>query len=598
MKKIFTLKKIIIFVLLIAIAGSVFYYFQSKKTKQTSSKVVEYKVEKKDLAVTLTGSGAVTQSYRQAITPYISGTVKKVYFKEGDKVKAGDLMIEFDDTTIEKDIERTKLSIEQAQRDYIDVKKNIADLTVTAPISGQITGLTGNIGDDANKGSIICSVVDTSRLKLTVPFNKSQANNFYIGEKVDVYLQDYMQTVKGSISYVNKSGKALDGGGSASDVEINISNPGTIKSGIRASASIGGQMSLDNSTLDYANTRKVKCEPGGTIISIAVRENQEVTVGQTIMNVENSDLKDSLLSSQMKLQDLQAQLDSKLDDQKDYKITAPGNGTIVTQDIKIGDVVKQQDTISTIADNDSMQFDIDIDELDIDKISVGMKAAVTLDALTKEKYTGIVTQVASEGTSSNGVSTYPVTIQIEKPTKIKAGMNANADIVIQQKNDVLTLPISAVQKTGNMAMVFVRKSTEQKNQSTTDNNKNMNSQNNANGNRTGASSATGSNRSNNNSRMQSLIKTLGPDVTIKRITVGINNDDDIEITSGLNEGDTVLEAVTTSSSSSSVQQGMGGFGGGMGGFSGGTGGGNFQRTVINTSGRNSSSSGGGKSGGN
>ena len=613
MKKIFTLKKIIIFILLIAIGFSVYYYFNNKKSKQTSSKVIEYKVQKKDIAVTLTGSGSVAQSYRQAITPYISGTVKKVYFKQGNKVKAGELMIEFDDTTIAKQIERTKLSIEQARRDLNDAKKNIADLTVTTPISGQIVGLTGNVGDDVNKGSVVCSVVDTSKLKFTVAFNKTQAKSFYVGEKAEVYLQDYMQTVEGKVSYINREGKMVDGGGLACDAEIIINNPGTIKSGIKASAAIDGQMSIDNSTLEYFDTRKVKCEPGGTIKNIAVHENQQVAEGQTIIKVDNPDLNDMLLSSEMKLQDLQAQLDSQLDDQKDYKITAPGNGTIVLQDIKPGDVVKQQDAISTIADNDSMQFDIAIDELDIDKISVGMNASVTFDALKNANYTGIVTQVATEGTASNGVSTYPVTIQIQNPTKIKAGMNANAEIVLQQKNDILTLPMSAVQKMGNMALVYVRKTVGAQNDSTAGNTQSGNpngnnytgGQNGTSGGRnnsTGGSNnstsgsrnnGSGGGNSNNNSRMQAMLKTFGSDVTMKRIEVGINNDNDIEITSGLNEGDTVLVAVTTTSSTSSTTtQGASMFGG-MGGAGG------FQRNVSGgDSNARRTTTGGGSRGGN
>ncbi len=584
-KKILTLKKIMIFILLLAIGFSIFYYFNSKKSKQTSSKLVEYKVQKKDITVTLTGSGTVTQSYRQEITPYISGTVKKVYFKEGDKVKAGDLMIEFDDTTIAKTIERTKLSIEEAQRSLNETKQNISDATVKAPISGQIVSLSGNIGDEVSKGAVICSVVDTSRLKFTVTFNKMQAKNFYVGEKADVYLQDYMQTVEGRVSYINKEGKTVDGGGLACDAEIIINNPGTIKSGIKASASIGGQMSLDSSMVEYYEKRTVKCEPGGTIKSIYAHENQQIKAGQQIMYIENSDLNDTLLSSQIKLQDLQAQLESQLDEQQDYKIVAPGNGTIVSQDIKTGDVIKQQDVISTIADNDSMEFDIDIDELDIDKIAVGMKASVTFDALENADYTGIVTQVASEGTSESGVATYPITIQIQNPTKIKAGMNANAEIVLQQKSNVLTLPLTAVQKMGNRALVYVRKdSVGNDDKSTGDNNSK------------GQDSANGTERNkNNNTRMQSALKALGPDVTVKSISVGINNDDEIEITSGLNEGDTVLVSVATSSSSSTNAQQMkfGGMGGAMGG-SPGMDGGSYRRSSSDSS--NRTSSGGGNSG--
>ena len=597
------LLKILIWVgIICAIVFGAIHYFKSTKTQKTTARVMEVSVERKNLSVTISGTGAVANTYRQDISPKVNGTVKKVNFNEGESVKTGALMFELDDDVVTKQLDRTRLSIEQAQEDMAKTKKSISNLKIIAPITGQIVGLNAKEDDDINKGTEICSIVDTSRLKLMVPFSKTQISKFYVGQKVDVYLQDYMQVVSGKVSYISRSGKMVAGGGANYDVEVTFDNPGTITADASASAMIDGQMSLGNSKVEYFETKKIRAETGGTINNLFVRENQLISKGQTILTLTNEDLDSQLLANEIKLKDLNTQLESQLKEQDDYKIFAPGNGIIVSQETKVGDVVKAQDVISTIADNGRMEFEISIDELDIAKISLAMKASVTIDALINMRFDGVVTNVANEGTSQNGVTTYPVKIEIKNPEKIKAGMNANADIVIQQKENVLTLPLTAIQKMGNRAFAIVRKQAGDNTQSdtgkSTQDDAGKATQNIGNNSNTNGQNQGGNNRS--NSRMQAMLKNYGDDAAIKQITVGINNDSDIEIVDGLSEGDKVLVAITetTTSNSSSNQQMMPSFGG-SGGLGGMGGNGSYQRIrSTDSSSGNQSSSGGGQRGSN
>ncbi len=559
-KKKLMLKIVVISVLVLAIAFSVYHFAQSRSTKEAAGSFAEVTVQKRNISVTVSGTGTVSQSYRQDITTKVSETVKKVNYKEGDKVEAGDLLFELDDTSITKQIERTRLSIQQARSELSRVEKEISGLSAVAPISGQITGLKVKEGDSINKGAEVCTITNTSTLKLILPFSKIQASRFYIGQKAEVYLQDYMQVVEGKVSYIDRTGRVVDGGGTACDVEILVANPGTIIAGTRASAVIGSETSLDSSVMECLQTKVVRAESGGTIKNISVRENQYVNKGQIMISIENDELADRLLASEIKLKDLNAQLESQIKEQDDYKIFAPGSGTILKQEVKVGDVVKQGEVISTIADNGRMEFEIPIDELDIAKISEGQRASVTIDALPETRFNGMVTKVSSEGTSQNGVTTYPVTIEIEKPERIKAGMNANAEVMVEQKRGVLTLPLSVVRKVGAQTFVLVRGKAED------------------NGERTGEQNRGG------NSRMQAMLGDFGPDITFKRIDVGISNDSDIEIVSGLNEGDVVLMTVSQSTGSSGgTNQNTETFRGSP--VPGGTGGGSFYRIRTGGGGR-------------
>jgi HlyD family secretion protein len=244
-----------------------------------------------------------------------------------------------------------------------------------------------------------------------------------------------------------------------------------------------------------------------------------------------------------------------------------------------------------------MEFDISVDELDIAKIEVGMSANVTLDALTGKNFDGVVSKISGTGTSSNGVTTYPVTVVIKNPSGIKEGMNANAEIKIQHKDNVLTLPINAVQKMGSRYFVFVKNADGTNSSQSTNqwsgkrNNKGTvnDSENQQNGQRQNNSSQN----KNSNSRQQNMLKLLGPGVSMKSIQVGINNDNDIEIVSGLNEGDKVEVPVVTTTST--IQQQSGGFPFGGGGNFNGSGNRNYNGGGGNSNSSNNKSSSGNSS---
>ena len=91
---------------------------------------------------------------------------------------------------------------------------------------------------------------------------------------------------------------------------------------------------------------------------------------------------------------------------------------------------------------------VDIDELDILSIEDGQTATVVLDALPDQVFEGTVTKISDAGTAQSGVTTYPVTITLADTgaSGIKAGMNATATISIATSENVLLIPLDALQE--------------------------------------------------------------------------------------------------------------------------------------------------------
>lgn len=214
-------------------------------------------------------------------------------------------------------------------------------------------------------------------------------------------------------------------------------------------------------------------------------------------------------------------------------ITAPTSGTVSNIGLVEGMVLTTDQTagssqrVAVIQNEANPILTLNLTEIDVPKIKIGQKATVTLDSLPDKTFTGKVVTVDKIGTTSNNVTSYPATIQLDTSSpEILPNMAANASIVTDTKSNVLLVPSSAVQTQTGQSFVRVLR----------------------------------------NGREQQI-----------PVQVGLSSDTQTEIISGLSESD---EVITATLSTTQTQQGGrsvfggGGFGGGAfrpGGFGGGGG---------------------------
>jgi len=209
-------------------------------------------------------------------------------------------------------------------------------------------------------------------------------------------------------------------------------------------------------------------------------------------------------------------------------VTAPTAGTIgditivpgmqITNTTSATTNTVSSQTIASIINPGNPVITVDLSEIDAAKVKSGEKATVTFDALPNKTFTGKVLGINTTGTVSSGVTTYPAIIQLDTADRsILPNMSATANIIVSVKNDVLTVPTSAIQTINNQSMVRVLQ---------------------------------------------------GGNMTQIPVETGIASDTDTEIISGLSEGQTV---VTSFAAQSGVSSGFSPFGGNVrfGGFGGG-----------------------------
>ena len=171
----------------------------------------------------------------------------------------------------------------------------------------------------------------------------------------------------------------------------------------------------------------------------------------------------------------------------------------------------------SIASNDKATVSINVDELDITSVKTGQTAKITLDAIEGEEYEGTITSVSSEASSGSSSAKYPVEITFDKTDDMRIGMTASASISIDEAKDAVLIPVDALQEKGGKTFVYTQKDSD---------------------------------------------GNLSGEVEVE---TGLSNGNKVEITSGLESGDTVYYLKTTSSSGSNSQQDMQGAPGGNGG---------------------------------
>ncbi len=210
-------------------------------------------------------------------------------------------------------------------------------------------------------------------------------------------------------------------------------------------------------------------------------------------------------------------------------VKTPVSGTLITQNAQKGDYLQvnnqssamtqtEIEPIAVVADISTMKVVIEVDELDIAKITKGMDAIIMCDAVADKTYTGKVSKIAAEGKSTNGVTTYPVTILIENPEELKLGMNADVTILVEKRENVLSIPMDTITKENNKTYVYIK----EQDQDTKDK------------------------KEQTSFKIPNSMAELSGYRKIE-IEIGKNNNDQIEVLSGLNEGDKIYSIRNTKS---------------------------------------------------
>jgi HlyD family secretion protein len=137
-------------------------------------------------------------------------------------------------------------------------------------------------------------------------------------------------------------------------------------------------------------------------------------------------------------------------------IEAPFTGTVTMAEPMPGDTVATGSSAFRMDDFSRLLVDVEISEVDINRVEVGQDVILTFDAILAQEYTGKVVEVSPVGVPQQGIVNFDVTVELEDyDYQVKPGMTAAVNIVVTQLENVLIVPNRAVRVVDGMRVVYI-----------------------------------------------------------------------------------------------------------------------------------------------
>ena len=602
--------KIISIIIILVLVGGYFFFFAGKKTAMAT--IYTYGTATKgDIIQSVTDSGQVAAVNDVSVKSQVSGTLASLNVVQGQSVKAGDVLAQLDSTDAQAAVDVARANLENAKLTAQQASQNNSQSLAQAQQSLQqandsLTQSQNSLSTTYEQAfnSVVSTFAD-------LPTVMTDINNLINGSSNTVvqtsgtYLNFYHDQI---ISYGSSTSSLLDLGstyttamnsynnvlaeyksasrysdpavisklvGDSNDAAKKISN--AVKALMNLIQQYRDAATSNNATVQAFSTTQLATLNGDAstvnshLVDLLSTQQSITTAIQSVTNAQNTVAQQTQslntlqnLTTAINDQSQQttiAQKETALSDAQQnlsyYTVRAPFDGVAASvADLQKGDAVGGSTVIAEVITN-SQEAVISMNEVDAAGVKVGQKATLTFDALPDLTMTGHVSEIDTIGTVSQGVVSYSVTIAFDTTNdQVKPGMSVTAAIVTNIDQNVLLVPNSAIKSnaSGNFVNVPV----------------------------TAVNGATSGSSQN------------GAAVKQQTVVVGLADNNNTEITSGLNEGDTVVtntttQAATTSSSSTSALSRIlgGGGGGGLGGGGGftrptGSGGSSTTRTTGTT----------------
>lgn len=395
------------------------------------------------LSVTCEGSGSVEAASTKAVTLEYDGKLETIYVEKGDQVKEGDELAIYDTDALDTVIDQKEEEL-SSLNSSISQAASAGSASITSPIAGRVKRIYAGSGDnvadvvDENGGLLEISADGKLKVEIAEPDTR-----LYVGDTVTVDFDS--RTVDGTVEEI-------------SDGTVTVTIPDDTEYSVDVTAAVRGKsgVKLGEGTL-VSNHPYLVTADYGIIDDVKVTKTSKVSAGDTLFTRTNASYNQDYLDLLTQREDLMDEIQELKDYQKNPVVTADCDGYIVTLDAMEGMTYEKDTQFCTIADSESLQLKVEIDELDIDGVAVGQSADVVFDAFEDETYTGTVEKISGVGTNTGGVTTYTVTIALAGDTRLKDAMSATATITTDTAENVLLIPVDAVQTTDGQRYVQVVK---------------------------------------------------------------------------------------------------------------------------------------------
>ncbi len=483
------------------------------------------------LADTVYGTGTTSAVNQPNILAEADGTLTSLRVAIGDSVKAGDVLAVISNEAIDDTITDLEFALWDLDDQIAGTGAGSKVYTIEAPVAGRVMALNAQKGDDAlavfRREGAVAVISTDGRMKVTIEANARL--NVALNERVQVVSAEDGVDVEGTVTDLTHQG---------THATVTILSD-ELPWGAQVQVRTGDGALLGEGVLEINKPMAVSSY-GGTINTVSVKVGDTVRRGATIYKLEDSPLTLTIENLRLQREAAALELETAKEQRENLIVVAPCDGVIATVDVTEGTEITSGTLLMSILEGEEMSLTIAVDELDVVSVEPGQKVAITVDAFSGAEFTGEVLKIAPVGTNSGGVTTYDVQLAFAaEGTGVRSGMNATGEITIAEKSDALYVPVEALMTIRNETYVMVEDAQAQP--------------------VSAVAQQTERPQRDETVRkaeipiyMQAVarirawlyedVQTAAPQATgtLMKVETGLQNDDYVEITSGLAEGDVVL----------------------------------------------------------
>jgi len=468
-----------------------------QSTEADAVKFSTAEVVRGDIKVGVEAVGNLSASYGGGLsvpwsedTSGMSYKVAEVFVMSGDQVKSGDSILQLSAPNLAEQIKDLQEQLNNERKslanmlslpiEEVDNADPSNGIIVTAPFDGRVVGLSVRVGTEIEDLTGSVRVVDDSVVKITTYLTayeiaqikdgktKAIVNLWqYLGDTREARITDINRnpyTVASNTLYFDSGSKCTESGNEfIYNVTLELDNPGLIVPADDSLTRVGFYEPAAGYTFkkgdipdgtrwcrysaiieSYADEEDVSSGLTGTITKVIAKNNSVVKKGDSIFAMAGSDVREDIQKRQDSIRTKKSQLATYQMQAGNLLITAPCDGMISDLQKKKGDSVSPGDWLGSVFNTSNMNMYVNVDDTDVLLVKQGAPVTVTVAAMPDTPFTGKVEQVYGMGTNAKGVSQFQVYISVQGSTGIREGMQARAYIDAGSAADVLLIPQEAV----------------------------------------------------------------------------------------------------------------------------------------------------------
>lgn len=377
-------------------------------------------LEKGDLTAIVGATGTVRANQSASLVWQTNGRIESINVVIGDKVKTDEELATLAQSSLSQ-------SIILAQSDLVTAQRNLDELINSDTARAQAQLNLANAQQNYDKVRWNAVYADKPR--------ETSQNTLDSASAAVVIAQDR----------VDRAQKEYDKYGESSETDLLKANAlSNLAAAKKALAEAKLSLNYYNDTPD---TKEVSISSGEIAVAKAKLDDAQREWDRLMDGPDPADIE----AAKARVAAIEATLNLA-------KISSPFAGVITDAAGMVGNIVNPNAFAFRVDDLSQMFIDVEIPEVDINRIKVGQVVAMTFDAINAAEYQGKIVEVARIGAISAGAVNFKVTIEVLNPDEqVMPGMTAAVNIVVSDLKDVLTIPNRAVRLVEGKRVVYILK---------------------------------------------------------------------------------------------------------------------------------------------